>query len=80
MLLILAKGMPGRRFLKWDRDLSRARKNWIWEKQMALAIDPQRARQIRKEKKRRFLIGSCAMCGKYCAMEVVAEYLGNSQN
>lgn len=72
----LAKGMP--EAVKWDRDLSRARKELDWEKQMALAIDPQRARQIRKERSDDSS-SACAMCGKYCAMEVVAEYLGTAK-
>ncbi|MGQ9557008.1 MAG: phosphomethylpyrimidine synthase ThiC [Desulfurispora sp.] len=67
----LARGLPGA--AEWDNELSRARKNLDWEKQMALAIDPRRARQQRQ--KTSAASAACAMCGKYCAMQVIAQYL-----
>ncbi len=72
----LAKGIPGAR--EWDLELSRARKALDWEKQIALAIDPERAERLRKERSNGSSSG-CAMCGKYCAMEVVSRYLGASR-
>lgn len=63
---------------RWDLEMSQARKALDWERQMELALDPQRAREMRRERSR----GSrdtCAMCGKYCAMKVVGEYLGKEQ-
>lgn len=72
----LAKGIPRAR--EWDLELSRARKALDWEKQIALAIDPEQAERLRKERSNGSSSG-CAMCGKYCAMEVVSRYLGASR-
>jgi phosphomethylpyrimidine synthase len=69
----LAKGLPGA--ADWDLELSKARKALDWHKQIELAIDPQRAAHFRKTRSDD-TSSACAMCGKYCAMEVVAEYLG----
>ena len=72
----LAKGIKGA--AEWDLKLSRARKNLDWEAQLALAIDPERAREIRKQTCVESTSG-CAMCGKYCAMKIVSQYLGISE-
>jgi phosphomethylpyrimidine synthase len=72
----LAKGLPGA--AEWDLKLSRARKDLDWQQQIALAIDPQRAEYMRKTRSDDSVTG-CAMCGKYCAMEVVSKYLGVSK-
>jgi len=60
---------------EWDLSMSRARKALDWEKQISLAIDPARAARYRAERNR---AGSeaCSMCGDYCAMKVVGQYLG----
>ncbi|GBF32607.1 hydroxymethylpyrimidine phosphate synthase ThiC [Desulfocucumis palustris] len=70
----LAKGLPGA--AEWDLEISRARKLLDWEKQIRLAVDPERARYLREERSDGNSEG-CAMCGKYCAMKVVSEYLGS---
>lgn len=72
----LAKGLKGAE--EWDLQLSRARKELDWEKQIALAIDPKRAGLLRKERSGESS-SACAMCGKYCAMEVVSRYLGSTK-
>jgi len=69
----LARGLKGA--AQWDLQLSRARKDLDWEGQLALAIDPQRAGELRKLRSEESSAG-CAMCGKYCAMKVVSQYLG----
>ncbi len=69
----LAKGHPGA--ADWDLELSKARKALDWPRQIELSIDPQRAEHYRKTRSKEGS-SACAMCGKYCAMEVVAEYLG----
>ncbi len=69
----VAKGLPGA--AEWDLQLSKARKAMDWPKQIALAIDPQRAEHFRKTRSNE-TSSACAMCGKYCAMEVVSKYLG----
>ena len=73
----LAKGLPGA--ADWDLKLSRARKELDWEKQIALAIDPDRARELRGQRSGESS-SACAMCGKYCAMKVVSQYLGTSEH
>lgn len=72
----LAKGLPGA--AEWDFELSKARKELDWPKQIALAIDPERADYMRKTRNDTILPG-CAMCGKYCAMDVVSQYLGTTK-
>ena len=42
---------------------------------MALALDPAKARQIRAERSPN-TSDVCTMCGDYCAMKVVSQYLG----
>ncbi len=69
----LAKGLPGA--AEWDLRISRARKLLDWEEQFSLAVDPDWARQLRGERSGGSAEG-CTMCGKYCAMKVVSEYLG----
>ena len=69
----LAKGLPGA--ADWDLELSRARKRLDWTKQAALAIDPKRVEYMRKSRSNDTSAG-CSMCGKLCAMEMVAKHLG----
>lgn len=72
----LAKGIQGA--ADWDLKLSQARKELDWERQLALAIDPVRARELRRQRSEESS-AVCAMCGKYCAMKVVSQYLGTSK-
>ncbi|MBU0630182.1 MAG: phosphomethylpyrimidine synthase ThiC [Candidatus Margulisbacteria bacterium] len=77
----IAKGIPGA--IEWDRAMSKARKELNWGKQIALAIDPEKAREIHE--KRRGMRGQgikgldaadvCSMCGEFCAMKVSSEAL-----
>ncbi|MHB8156532.1 MAG: phosphomethylpyrimidine synthase ThiC [Desulfocucumaceae bacterium] len=72
----LARGLPGA--ADWDLKISQARKVLDWEKQIQLSIDPQKAGRLRSERSDASSEG-CAMCGKYCAMKVVSEYLGTAR-
>lgn len=72
----LAKGLPGA--AQWDLELSQARKALDWQKQVELAIDPQKAEYMRKTRSDDTVVG-CAMCGKYCAMDIVSKYLGTAK-
>ncbi len=58
----------------WDYQMSTSRKNLDWESQIKLAIDPKRAAEIRSRQTTKGT--GCTMCGNYCAMELVSEYLG----
>jgi len=69
----LVKRVPGAR--EWDERMSRARKALDWEKQIELAIDPEKARRYYTERNPEKIAG-CTMCGEFCAMKLVGEYLG----
>ncbi len=63
----LAKNVPGA--WEWDRAMGRARASLDWEAQLGLAVDPERAREIRE----RCLPADadvCTMCGEFCAIKV----------
>ena len=53
----------------WDRRLSEARSRRDWPRQLAEAIDPQRARALRLER-RPGHEDVCSMCGDYCVFKV----------
>ena len=69
----IAKGNPNA--LAWDEKMARARKASDWEEQIRLAIDPERARRYREERAPS-AEGTCTMCGEYCAVKLIKEYLG----
>jgi phosphomethylpyrimidine synthase len=70
----IVKGIKGA--ADWDRKMSLARRNLDWEEQIRLSMDPGKARRLHD----RFATesGTCSMCGPYCAMALVEEYLGIS--
>lgn len=71
----IAKGVKGA--LERDRRMSVARKKLDWDEQAKLALDPERSRLVHSQQ--HTSAGSaCSMCGKFCAMELVEEYLGIS--
>lgn len=71
----IAKGVKGA--LDRDRRMSVARKKLDWDEQAKLALDPERSRLVHSQQ--HTSAGSaCSMCGKFCAMELVEEYLGIS--
>ncbi|MDD8019932.1 MAG: phosphomethylpyrimidine synthase ThiC [Acidobacteriota bacterium] len=67
----IIKGVPGA--LDRDIELSRARKKLDWKTQQKLAIDPVKFAQIRKQRKSK--TSACSMCGEFCAMKIVSEFL-----
>ncbi|HLB28400.1 MAG TPA: phosphomethylpyrimidine synthase ThiC [Dehalococcoidales bacterium] len=69
----IAKGVKGVEMR--DRQMSIARKKLDWEEQARLALDSERSRKVHG--KQHVTAGSaCSMCGQFCAMELVGEYLG----
>jgi len=68
----LAKG--NRPALERDAQMARARKNLNWERQIELALDPVKASAYHRESPSAEE-GVCTMCGKYCAIKLVREYL-----
>ncbi|MFZ5596649.1 MAG: phosphomethylpyrimidine synthase ThiC [Bacillota bacterium] len=69
----IAKGVPGAAL--WDREMSAARKALDWEKQISLAIDPEKAGKYRKDRNPEDT-ETCTMCGEFCAVKMVDRYLG----
>lgn len=72
----LAKQRP--EAVQWDLDMSVARKQLNWEKQIALSVDPLTTEKIWKDRSGEFS-SKCTMCGKYCAMEIISKYLGTDK-
>ncbi len=62
-------------FMRWDNEMSRARKSLDWGRQVALAVNPPRAGAVLEECRVEAHEG-CTMCGEFCAMKFIAEYLG----
>lgn len=72
----IAKGIRGAR--DWDIEMSRARKELNWGKQIELAIDPEKAKAIHDKRTRDAGLAmgdTCTMCGEFCAMKVSSEAL-----
>ena len=59
---------------EWDNAMARARKKLDWPEQLRLAIDPVKATEYRR-KKNQADDEACSMCGNYCAVKIVGEYL-----
>jgi len=71
----IVKGVPGA--LERDLALARARKRLDWETQQRLAIDPVKFAAVRKRRKTSGK--ACSMCGDFCAMRIVSEFLGSGE-
>lgn len=63
--------------IKWDRDMSQARKRRDWKKQIELSIDPDKAKYYRSSSKPHIL-DVCTMCGKYCSIKLIEECIGTA--
>ncbi len=68
----IAKGIKGAS--DWDRKMSVARKNRNWQEQIALSIDPKRAKEYRHSSKPH-LLDVCTMCSEYCSIKLIEECL-----
>ncbi len=53
-----------------DKEMSKARRDMRWDKQLAIAIDPERMQEIRA-KRGESDNDSCTMCGKFCANNIL---------
>jgi phosphomethylpyrimidine synthase len=69
----IVKGVKGA--LQRDLKMSKARKALDWSSQKDLAIDPFRFEDVRKKRKTKS--EACSMCGDYCAMRIVSEFLNS---
>ena len=54
--------------------MAKARKILDWDAQINLAIDPELAR-IKRGSRNKSDEKACSMCGKYCAVKIINEYL-----
>ncbi len=64
---------------KMDADMGRARKNLDWDAQAELAIDPELFK-IRRAESPSSDTEVCTMCGEFCAMKGIREYLSRPVN
>ncbi|MDD5027321.1 MAG: phosphomethylpyrimidine synthase ThiC [Candidatus Omnitrophica bacterium] len=60
--------------IRWDREMSLARKKRDWQKQIKLSIDPQKAREYRKSSQPQNN-DVCTMCGRYCSIKLMDKCL-----
>jgi phosphomethylpyrimidine synthase len=56
-----------------DLEMGHARRELDWERQFAVAMNPDRAKAIRAERMPADTDG-CTMCGDYCALKIVNRY------
>lgn len=63
----IAKGLPGA--IDKDIAMARCRSNLDWKGQIALSLDPEKARFFRDEGGS-YKGSTCTMCGPYCAIKV----------
>lgn len=68
----LAKG--NKQAWAWDNAMAKARKELDWPEQLRLALDPVKATEYRN-KKNKSDEEACSMCGDYCAVKIVGQYL-----
>ena len=69
----IVKGVKGA--LNRDLQISEARKKLDWDKQQELALDPHKFKDVRKKRKSKSK--ACSMCGDFCAMQIVSEFLNS---
>lgn len=62
-----------RKALERNLEMARARKNFDWQKQIDLSIDPEKARRYHEEGKSAE-DQVCTMCGEFCAMKRVKDF------
>jgi len=70
----VAKGIPGA--MEKDVLMARARKALDWEAQIALSVNPERAREMHTPGKGEGA-DACTMCGEFCAIKHVQDYFKN---
>ncbi len=70
----IVKGVKGAE--QWDLKMSIARKKLDWEEQARLSIDPRQSARIHGKHSSKG--AACSMCGEFCAMAFLEQYLGVS--
>ena len=72
----IAKGVTGA--IEWDNEMARRRKALDWKGQIELSIDPDRSRKLRESSLPKES-DVCSMCGEFCSMKGVSQYLKKSR-
>ncbi len=67
----VAKGHP--LAIKLEKKMAQARKRFDWDEMFSLAVHSERARY--KIEKRPYVDKGCSMCGPFCALKIVEDYL-----
>lgn len=60
---------------QWDYDISEARSNLDWKEQIRLALNPEKIRRIRERRSPKKMDEVCTMCGEFCAIKLLKEYI-----
>lgn len=61
-----------------DEEISKARRDFDWNKQFKLAIDSEKAEKLRRERPSEMDPETCSMCSEFCALKMVRDYLRES--
>ena len=72
----LAKG--NKDAIEKNKQISEARFKQDWKRQFTLAVDPSLAYGLRKEREPS-MQETCSMCGEYCAINMVRDYLNSDK-
>jgi phosphomethylpyrimidine synthase len=67
----IVKGVKG--VAEWDLKMAQARKKLDWEEQIKLSLTPEYSRKVHS--KHSSSGDACSMCGDFCAMKLVSQYL-----
>ena len=62
----------------WDLRMDQARAKLDWSKQFKLALDSDQARKVHERVKPK-VAGTCTMCGKWCALKLLADQLNKPE-
>ena len=62
-----------------DLEMSKARKNFDWKKQIELSIDPEKAKRYHDEGKSKE-DDVCTMCGEFCAIKKLKDFFEIPKN
>jgi len=71
----IVKGVKGA--LERDLRISEARKKLNWSQQRRLSLDPSKFEETRRKRKSKTV--ACSMCGEFCAMRIVSQFLNSHE-
>ncbi len=71
----VAKGVAGA--AAWDLEMSRARRNFDWQRQADLAVNPAEASRRRRENAPQVEADTCTMCSNMCAIKLSEKALAD---